>query len=87
MYIDDIIGVGLARDIENDLLITRNVCTSLLGPSAVADDKTEVGRRVDVIGYTIDLTYTTGAHSKKKPSHRGARILLSTHRHRDINYS
>ena len=56
MYVDDIIGVGLARDIENDLLITRNVCTSLLGPTAVADDKTEVGRRVDVIGYTIDLT-------------------------------
>ena len=55
MYVDDIIGVGLARDIESDLVITRNVCTSLLGPTAVADDKTEVGRRVDVIGYTIDL--------------------------------
>lgn len=55
MYVDDIIGVGLTKDIEKDLLTTRTVCTSLLGPNAVADDKTEVGRRVDVIGYTIDL--------------------------------
>lgn len=55
MYVDDIIGVGLAKDIEEDLAITRAICTNLLGPTAVADDKTEVGRRLDVIGYTIDL--------------------------------
>ena len=55
MYVDDIIGVGLIGDIEADLVITRSVCVSLLGPTAVADDKTEVGRRLDVIGYTIDL--------------------------------
>ena len=55
MYVDDIIGVGLADDIEEDLRLTREVCTSLLGPTAVADDKTEHGRRPDVIGYVVNL--------------------------------
>ena len=31
------------------------MCTRLLGPGAVADDKTVSGRRIDVIGFTIDL--------------------------------
>ncbi len=55
MYVDDIIGVGMLADIETDLSITRESCTGLLGPTAVADDKTEVGRRLDVIGYVVDL--------------------------------
>ena len=55
MYVDDIIGVGMLPHIESDLAVTRATCTSLLGPTAVADDKTEVGRRIDVIGYDIDL--------------------------------
>ncbi len=55
MYVDDVIGVGTESDIPEDLRRTRDICTRLLGPSAVADDKTEVGRRLDVIGYTIDL--------------------------------
>ena len=56
MYVDDIIGVGFVKDIENDLVETRRICMDLLGSTAVADDKTEVGVRIDVIGYTIDLT-------------------------------
>ena len=32
----------------------RRICTDLLGPTAVADDKSESGIRLDVIGYTID---------------------------------
>lgn len=55
MYLDDIIGVGMACNVVEDLRRTRDVCTSLLGATAVADDKTEVERRVDVIGYVIDL--------------------------------
>ena len=56
MYVDDVIGVGIESDMAD--LIYPALATSvtrLLGPSAVADDKTEVGRRLDVIGYTIDL--------------------------------
>ena len=55
MYVDDIIGVCLVDDLETDLAATREICVSLLGPGAVADDKTEHGVRLDVIGYTIDL--------------------------------
>ena len=56
MYVDDIIGVCFAGDLESDLAITRGICTDLLGSGAVADDKTEHGVRLDVIGYTLDLT-------------------------------
>lgn len=55
MYVDDIIGVCLEEDLPTDLAATRAICVSLLGPGAVADDKTEHGVRLDVIGYTIDL--------------------------------
>ena len=55
MYVDDVIGVCMARDLQSDLSLTRDVCTSLLGPSSVADGKTETGRRLDVIGYVVDL--------------------------------
>ena len=55
MYVDDIIGVGMVSDISADLKLTRAVCTSLLGTNAVADDKTEVNRRIEVIGYVVDL--------------------------------
>lgn len=55
MYVDDIIGVCFVEDLEADLAATRNICTSLLGPGSVADDKTEHGVRLDVIGYTLSL--------------------------------
>ena len=55
MYVDDVIGVYMLEDLQSDLALTRDVCTSLLGPSSVADDKTETGRRLNVIGYVVDL--------------------------------
>jgi hypothetical protein len=55
MYVDDIVGVGLASRVEQDLALTRRICTDLLGPTAIADDKTEIGSRIDIIGYTVDL--------------------------------
>jgi hypothetical protein len=55
MYVDDIIGGCFAHEVNEDLGVTRRICTSLLGPGAVADDKTEQGRRIDIIGYTVDL--------------------------------
>jgi hypothetical protein len=55
MYVDDIVGVCFAEDVDADLAKTRNICTSLLGSGAVADDKTESGRKLEVIGYTICL--------------------------------
>ena len=56
MYVDDIVGVCFAGQVESDMAVTRRICTDLLGPEAVADDKSESSTRLDVIGYTIDLT-------------------------------
>jgi hypothetical protein len=55
MYVDNIIGVCFAEDLDADLANTRAICTNLLGSGAVADDKTESGRKLEVIGYTICL--------------------------------
>ena len=54
-YVDDIIGVCFEEDISEDLVRARAICTDLLGSSAVADDKTESGRRLDIIGFTVNL--------------------------------
>lgn len=55
MYVDDIIGVCFEKDLRSDLVEARRICTDLLGSSAVADDKTEFGTRLDIIGYTMCL--------------------------------
>jgi hypothetical protein len=65
MYVDDIIGVCFAHDVDKDLVETRRICTSLLGPGAVADDKTETGTRLDIIGYTVDLESRRVSIAKK----------------------
>ena len=46
----------MVYDLDNDLRLARAICVNLLGPAAVADDKTESGTSVEIIGYVIDLT-------------------------------
>jgi hypothetical protein len=65
MYVDDIIGVCFAREVKADLDETRRICTDLLGSGAVADDKTETGTRLDIIGYTVDLELKRVSIAKK----------------------
>ena len=65
MYVDDIIGVCFEEDVVDDLAVAREVCVSLLGSTAVADDKTEWGRRLDIIGYTVDLDSSRVTISRK----------------------
>ena len=65
MYVDDILGVGFQDDIASDLATTTKICTDLLGSRAVADDKTEVSRRLDVKGYVVDLDSGLVLVSKK----------------------
>jgi hypothetical protein len=55
LYVDDINGVCFTTEVDEDLAATRRICTSLLGPGAVANEKTETGRRLDIIGYAVDL--------------------------------
>ena len=69
MYVDDILGVCMLKDLESDLLLTCETCTDLLGPTAVADDKTETGRRLDVIGYIVDLDLQRVLIARKNLEH------------------
>ena len=55
MYVDDIVGVCLEADLAGVLRDATTICISLLGPSSVADEKTEHGTRLDIIGYVVDL--------------------------------
>ena len=55
MYVDDVIGVCFAEDVASDIKEAARICTSLLGPTAVASDKTETGTRLEIIGYIVDL--------------------------------
>ena len=55
MYTDDIMGVCLYRDLMSNLRIIKEYVNNLLGPGALADAKTEYGRRIVNIGYVIDL--------------------------------
>lgn len=55
IYVDDLMGVCWRRDLKSELAKARLLCTSLLGPTAVSDTKTQSGRRLDIIGYLIDL--------------------------------
>jgi hypothetical protein len=66
MYVDDVMGVCFADELEADLVTARDICTSLLGPGSVADDTTESGVRLDMIGYTISLPENRLLISRKK---------------------
>ena len=55
MYVDDIMGVCFVKDLEAEQESARRLCTRLLGPRAIAEDKTESGRKLVFIGYSVDL--------------------------------
>jgi hypothetical protein len=56
MFVDDLIGCTLRRYQLADLRTSEAVCNDLLGPKAVAPDKTfSFLRRMDGIGWALDL--------------------------------
>jgi hypothetical protein len=59
MYVDDIIGWSPPSHAASDMATAAHVCTDLLGPDAIAHEKTEhtspSQRSIDVIGYRLDL--------------------------------
>ena len=65
MYVDDIVGVCMADDISNEIECAKSVCTDLLGPNAIAEDKTEIGTRLDILGYVLDLELSLVSISRK----------------------
>jgi hypothetical protein len=71
MYVDDIIGVCFAEDLESDLAATRGIWTALLGSGAVADDKTETRMRLDIICVLHNLlAYYEGTRRAELFPHR-----------------
>ena len=65
VYVDDMCGVCLSWDLDNDLVLCKSICRNLLGPDSVADDKTECGTRLDFIGYSVDLNSQTVSIARK----------------------
>lgn len=55
MYVDDVIGVCFEEDVASDIKEATRICSSILGPKAVALDKTEIDTRLEIIGYVVDL--------------------------------
>ena len=65
MYVDDIVGVCMAADLYDEIQCAKTVCVDLLGPNAIAEDKTESGTRLDVLGYVLDLGLRLVSISRK----------------------
>jgi hypothetical protein len=59
IYVDDIIGVSPKGTVQSDLSNARKTATGLLGPDAIAEDKTEVGRVLTFIGWSFNLDTET----------------------------
>lgn len=55
MFVDDLMGVTSRKRVQRDVAIVIEICEALLGPEAVAKDKTLVGRVLEIIGWIIDL--------------------------------
>jgi hypothetical protein len=55
MYVDDIFGVSLRKNLEYNMACARKTVTDLLGSKSLAEDKKEQGTRLDIIGWVIDL--------------------------------
>jgi hypothetical protein len=55
MYVDDILAVSPTATTAVDMARVDTAITGLLGPNAIARTKDEVGRRLDFIGWQVDL--------------------------------
>jgi hypothetical protein len=55
LYVDDAMGCSIDTDLVHDMTTAQRVMRSLLGDTAVADDKTETALALAMIGYLVDL--------------------------------
>ena len=55
----------MAADLSDKIECSKAVCVDLLGPNAIAEDKTESGIRLDVLGYVLDLGPRLASISRK----------------------
>ena len=59
MYVDDLIGVSRSKKVQADMDKARVAITQLLGKNAIAEEKTELGRVLEAIGWRINLDTRT----------------------------
>lgn len=59
VYVDDLCGCSASKHNKTDQLKAADICTGLLGDDALALDKQEEGRRLDMIGWSFDLDLRT----------------------------
>lgn len=57
MYVDDILGCCLRSEVLRNIQLATDAITDLLGPDAVEPTKTEWGRKMDWIGWFLDLDF------------------------------
>ena len=55
MYVDDGNGVTMRWFLEHDKAIMKDVCETLLGPKAIAENKWEEGVRLTMIGWDLAM--------------------------------
>jgi len=56
IYVDDMMGITHVDKLAGDMKITHEIVTLVLGPGSVADNKTESGSRLTLIGWDIDAS-------------------------------
>lgn len=56
MFVDDMFGVCWQEDLEHDMNTASALCKRLLGEGAIAEQKSESGVRLTLLGWDIDLT-------------------------------
>jgi hypothetical protein len=55
MFVDDLLGICAVDDLAHNLKLIRQLIVDLLGPDSVEDKKTESGRALDWIGWSVNL--------------------------------
>ena len=55
MFSDDLMGVCWAWNVEGDMTICREFCEGLMGEGSIKRSKDIWGRKVDFIGYSVNL--------------------------------
>lgn len=65
LYVDDAFGVSLASEVESDIECAASICRRLFRSECIESSKTEIGRRVSVIGYDMDLDLLRVSLSRK----------------------
>jgi hypothetical protein len=55
MYVDDLMGCSSISDVQEDMATTKRVVEELMGDNSISDKKSVRGRRVDLLGWAVDL--------------------------------